>query len=89
MTGTYEERGARIIVSARLGDSLTRAGLWAGSFESAPEDFRSIPDRLARVLASALHARYPIVLARRNAERRAPGRRTPRRTRPTWKARRS
>jgi len=59
MTGTYEERGARIIVSARLGDSLTRAGLWAGSFESAPEDFRSIPDSLARVLASALHARYP------------------------------
>jgi serine/threonine-protein kinase len=58
MTGTYQERGGRIVILAQLNDSVAGGELWAGSFESAPEDFRSLADSIARVVALALHARY-------------------------------
>ena len=32
VTGTYQQSGGRLIVSAQLNDSMTRGELWAGSF---------------------------------------------------------
>jgi eukaryotic-like serine/threonine-protein kinase len=58
MTGTYQERGGRSIVSAHLSDSTTRGELWAATFEIASADFRSLPDSIARVVTGQLHARY-------------------------------
>ena len=58
ITGKYEERGGRILVSAQLDDSLSGRELWADAFESAPADFRSLADSIARLMAVALHARY-------------------------------
>ena len=58
VTGTYQERGGRIVVSAQLNDSMARGEVWADSFESAPGDFRSLADSIARVVAVTLHARY-------------------------------
>jgi eukaryotic-like serine/threonine-protein kinase len=58
ITGTYEERGGRIVVSAQLNDSVAGGELAAGSFEIAPGDFRSLADSIARVVAVALHGRY-------------------------------
>jgi len=58
VTGTYAERGARIVVSAQLNDTLAGSELWSDSFESSPGNFRSLADSIAREMADALHARY-------------------------------
>ena len=58
MTGTYQERGGRIIVSAAVSDSITHGELWAATLQSALADFRSLPDSIARVVAGLLHQRY-------------------------------
>jgi len=58
LTGTYREREGRIVITAQLHDSLAGGELWAGSFESAAGDLRSLTNRIARVLADTLHARY-------------------------------
>ena len=58
MTGTYHERGGRIVVSAQLNDSVVGREVWADSVESAPGDSRSLADSIAHLVAVALHARY-------------------------------
>ena len=58
ITGTYQQRGDTIVVSAQLSDSAAGGELWGDSFESAPGDLRSLADSIARVVADRLHARY-------------------------------
>jgi serine/threonine-protein kinase len=58
LTGTYQEHGGRIVVSAQLHDSAAVGELWGDSFESASGDLRSLADSIARVVALTLHARY-------------------------------
>ena len=58
MTGTCQERGGRIVVSAQLHDSVSRREPWSGEVESVPGDSRSLADNIARVMALALHTKY-------------------------------
>ena len=58
LTGTYQESGGHIVVSAQLDDSVSGRELWSDSFKSEPGDFRSLADSIARLMAVALHARY-------------------------------
>ena len=59
ITGTYREREGRIVVSVQLNDSVVGGELLGESFESAAGDLRSLTNRVARVLADTLRARYP------------------------------
>ena len=59
ITGTYREREGRIVVSVQLHDSVAGGELLAESFESAAGDYRLLTNRVARILADTLRARYP------------------------------
>lgn len=58
ITGTYEARGGRSVVSAQLDDSLAGGEVWSGSTESASGDIRPLADSIARIMAGVLHRRY-------------------------------
>jgi hypothetical protein len=81
MTGTYQERGGRIIVSAAVSDSITHGELWAATLQSALADFRSLPDSIARVVAGLLHQRYAGRIGEEKRSAISAATTTPRRTR--------
>ena len=58
VSGTYQQSGGRLIVSAQLNDSMTRGELWAGSFSRDTSQLGSLSNDIARAIADTLHRRY-------------------------------
>jgi len=58
LTGTYQQDGGKIRVSAQLSDSVTRGELWSEVFESGLTDFGSLPGEISKTIAATLRARY-------------------------------
>jgi DNA-binding SARP family transcriptional activator/TolB-like protein len=58
VTGTYQQNGGRLIVSAQLNDSMTRGELWAGPFSRDTSQLGALSNDIARAIADTLHRRY-------------------------------
>ena len=57
VTGTLRESAGRMVVSAQLNDSLTRAEVWSDTFNRDPKDFASVSADIVRTITDTLRAR--------------------------------
>jgi len=58
VTGTFDVRDGRAIVSVQLNDSTTRSELWAGTFSRDAEAIGPITDDIVRTIADTLRAHF-------------------------------
>ena len=59
ITGAYEEREGRIVANVQLNDSVVRGELLGDGYGDAAGNYRSLTNRIARVLIDTLRAHYP------------------------------